>query len=54
MQSKTKDSMHKRGLKSPDLVDALCLSFASDQMPMLCGPLKGWDGRLRSNLAGIA
>jgi len=53
MQAETKDSMRKRGLRSPDLADALCLSFASDEITMLRGPMRGWDGPLRRNLAGI-
>jgi len=34
MQLESKDSMRKRGLRSPDLADALCLTFASDAITM--------------------
>lgn len=54
MQAESKDSMRKRGLRSPDLADALCLSMASDHATMLSGPMRSWRGVLRRNLRGIA
>ena len=30
MKAESKDEMRKRGLQSPDLADALCLTMASD------------------------
>jgi len=54
MQAESKDSMRKRGLRSPDLADALCLSMASDHATMLSGPMRSWRGALRRNLRGIA
>lgn len=34
MQLESKDQMRKRGLRSPDLADALCLTFANDAITM--------------------
>jgi hypothetical protein len=34
MQLESKDQMRKRGLRSPDLADALCLTFANNAITM--------------------
>ena len=37
MKAESKDAMKKRGLKSPDLADAVCLTMASDAITALSG-----------------
>ena len=54
MQAESKDSMRKRGLRSPDLADAVCLTMASDAATALSGPMMSWRGAIRRNLRGIA
>lgn len=54
MQAESKDAMKKRGLKSPDLADALCLTMASDAITALSGKSSQWGQPLRRNLRGIA
>ena len=54
MAAEGKDQMRKRGLPSPDLADALCLTMASDAAMALSGPMNTWRGELRRNLRGIA
>tara|TARA_R100001460_G_scaffold8778_6_gene21552 strand:+ start:435 stop:1832 length:1398 start_codon:yes stop_codon:yes gene_type:complete len=54
MKAEGKDELRKRGLGSPDLADALCLSMASDAATAQSGSFKMWRGELRRNLAGIA
>ena len=54
MQAESKDSMRKRGLRSPDLADAVCLTMASDAATALSGPMLSWRGAIRRNLRGIA
>jgi hypothetical protein len=46
--------MRKRGLRSPDLADAVCLTMASDAATALSGPMMSWRGAIRRNLRGIA
>ena len=54
MQAESKDSMKRRGLKSPDLADALCLTMASDAVTALSGRSTQWGQPLRRGLKGIA
>ena len=52
MQLESKDAMRKRGLRSPDLADALCLTFASDAISMSGGKSQStnWQKPLRRGL----
>ena len=54
MAAESKDQMRRRGLRSPDLADAVCLTMASDAAMALSGPMSTWRGELRRNLRGIA
>lgn len=55
MAVESKDEMRRRGLKSPDLADALCLSLALDDAIMLGGTkMLSWNTPLRRNLRGVA
>jgi len=54
MKAESKDEMRKRGLKSPDLADALCLTMASDAATALSGSMSTWKQSLKRNLKGIA
>ena len=54
MAAESKDQMRRRGLRSPDLADAVCLTMASDAAMALSGPMTSWRGELRRNLRGIA
>ena len=54
MQAESKDSMKRRGLKSPDLADALCLTMASDAITALSGKSSQWSQPIRRGLKGIA
>ena len=54
MKAESKDEMRKRGLGSPDLADALCLTMASDAATALSGAFKTWRGEVKRNLLGIA
>lgn len=55
IQVESKDSMKKRGLKSPDRADAVCLSLATDHTTMAYGTSfkGGWAKPLRRNIRGI-
>jgi hypothetical protein len=54
MQAESKDAMKRRGLKSPDLADAVCLTMASDAITALSGKRSVWGKPLRRALKGIA
>jgi len=54
MAAESKDQMRRRGLRSPDLADAVCLTMASDAAMALSGPMTSWRGEIRRNLRGIA
>jgi hypothetical protein len=54
MKAESKDEMRKRGLASPDLADALCLTMASDAATALSGAFSSWRGEIKRNLRGIA
>jgi len=54
MKAESKDAMRKRGLKSPDLADALCLTMASDAATALSGASMSWNRSIKRNLKGIA
>lgn len=51
----SKDDIKRRGISSPDLADALVLTFASDSATALhgWGPNSGWNRPLRTNLKGL-
>lgn len=56
LQVESKDDMRKRGLRSPDLADAVCLTMAADAATAIYGVSANgsWNKPLRRNLAGIA
>ena len=54
MQAESKDSLRKRGLGSPDLADALCLTFSHDASVAQSGMFTSSREPIRRNLAGIA
>jgi len=54
MKAESKDEMRRRGVGSPDLADALCLTMASDAATAQSGVFKSWRGELRRGLQGIA
>ncbi len=54
MKAESKDEMRRRGLGSPDLADALCLTMASDAATAQAGSFKSWRGELRRGMQGIA
>ena len=54
VKAESKDDMRRRGLKSPDLADALFLSFAGDAATALGTPTANWSRPIRRNLRGIA
>jgi len=54
MKAESKDEMRRRGLSSPDLADAFCLTMASDAATALSGASTSWRGALRRGLRGIA
>jgi hypothetical protein len=54
VKAESKDDMRRRGLKSPDLADALFLSFASDAATALGTPTGAWNKPIRRKLKGIA
>lgn len=54
MKAESKDEMRRRGLGSPDLADAFCLTMASDAATAQSGSFQSWRGELRRNLQGIA
>ena len=54
MKAESKDEMRRRGLKSPDLADAVCLTLASDAMTAMSGKASSWGKPLKRNLKGIA
>ena len=54
MKAESKDEMRRRGLGSPDLCGALCLTMASDAATAQAGSFKSWRGELRRGMQGIA
>ena len=54
MKAESKDEMRKRGLASPDLADAVCLTLASDAATAMGGKASKWGQPLRRGLKGIA
>jgi hypothetical protein len=52
----SKSDMKSRGLKSPNLADALCLSLSGDAAIALHGPAgaQRWNKPIRRNLRGVA
>lgn len=54
MAAESKDQMRKRGLRSPDLADAVCLTMAGQAATALSGRLGSIGGKIRRGLKGIA
>lgn len=56
LQVESKDDMRKRGLRSPDLADAVCMTMAADAATAIYGVSASgsWSRPLKRNLAGIA
>ena len=54
MKAESKDEMRRRGLSSPDLADAVCLTMASDAATALGVGTTSWGQPLRRNLKGVA
>jgi phage FluMu gp28-like protein len=54
MKAESKDEMRRRGLSSPDLADAVCLTMASDAVTAMGGATTSWGQPLRRNLKGVA
>ena len=54
MKAESKDDMRRRGLSSPDLADAVCLTMASDAATALGVGSTSWGQPLRRNLKGVA
>jgi phage terminase large subunit len=56
MQVESKDGMRKRGLGSPDMADALCLTFASNAATALYGrSMTGsWNKAIKRGIPRIA
>ena len=53
VQVESKDEMKKRGLKSPDLADALVLTFAANEALFVNGISLNWQKPIRRGLRGI-
>jgi len=54
MKAESKDEMRKRGLPSPDLADAVCLTLASEAATAIGGRASMWGRKIRRGLKGIA
>ena len=54
MKAESKDEMRKRGLASPDLADAVCLTLASEAATAIGGKASMWGRKIRRGLKGIA
>ena len=54
MAAESKDAMKRRGLRSPDLADAVCLTMASHAVTALSGARSHWGKPIRRGLKGIA
>ena len=54
MKAEGKDEMKRRGLHSPDIADAVCLTLASDAATAIGGKTTSWGKPLRRMLKGIA
>jgi hypothetical protein len=56
LQVESKDDMRRRGLRSPDLADAVCLTMAADAATAIYGVSASgsWNKPLRRGLKGVA
>ena len=56
MQVESKQDMKKRGIRSPDLADAVCLTFAADAATALYGTSSSgnWNRPMKRGLKGVA
>lgn len=53
MKAESKDDMRRRGLSSPDLADAVCLTMAGDAATAMGVAATSWGQPLRRNLKGV-
>ena len=55
MQVESKDNMKRRGVKSPDRADAVCLALANDHTTMAFGAsaTNSWSKPLKRNIRGV-
>ena len=53
IQVESKDDMKKRGIKSPDLADALCLTFAAPEAGYLNGSGYKWAKPVLRRIPGL-
>ena len=53
LAAEPKDKMKSRGIKSPDLGDALCLSLAGQATTALSGSNLNWNRPIKRNLKGL-
>lgn len=54
MKAESKDDMKRRGLHSPDLADAVCLTMAGDAATAMGTKTSSWGKPLRRALKGLA
>lgn len=53
-QAESKAEMKKRGLASPDMADAVCLTMSHDNAIAVHGKIQSWNKPIKRNLRGIA
>jgi hypothetical protein len=53
VQVEAKEDMKKRGIPSPDIADALCLTFAAPEAMYINGTQLGWKKPVYRNLKGL-
>jgi hypothetical protein len=53
IQVESKESMKKRGVKSPDRADAVCLTLAVDFASLAFGKRSDWGKPLKRNIRGV-
>lgn len=49
----SKDEMRKRGIRSPDIADAFCLTFASNAVLAAHGSKYGWRGEIETDTSWV-
>jgi hypothetical protein len=55
LQVESKDAMKRRGIRSPDRADAVCLTLANDHTTMAFGTSSSgsWSRPLKRNIRGV-